>query len=288
MKYDDSMRLYYFSTEQTTSYEEKQIVKSHELEVIVDAFKNKEFAVPGERAEGPQTPAGKAVTLIIGIGSFFGIVGALMAKSYKLAAIFGAVLMIFFGVMALMGKTRRSRNINSYGTPLTPPVSAAVCFSIGLGLLIPLLLSGSMESIQCVKLGSAIMCFGGFISAIVSIIDVNKRVQNIFTDEIEAKCVGYIKKAVRTKNRNHTRTRIVGCPVFTYMYKGIEHQASEYIFTRGMLKPAYGETATILVDPEDPDEFLSLATKKSTIKSSIVAAVILIIAGAVLVATMMI
>jgi ABC-type multidrug transport system fused ATPase/permease subunit len=286
MRYDENNDLLYFSTEQSTSYEERRLVIDHmartTMELLSGAFKGG----LNNRPEGStrKTNVGAAIVAIV---LFVGVIGACMVRAFAAAAAIAGGCLVALGVITLTrGEEEDSDDpydLLREGSKLMSGVAGGVSLiAFGAALLIPVALTMILETTQCVVVGVGTFLVAAVIMNIASIISGNNKSKNVYTKDISARCIGYLKKT-RSSNSNSRRSRsrnkiyIVGTPVFEYEYSMTTHKAFLNEFAQGKLDPAYGEQVEIGVNPDRPDDILYRPFLKKKNRTLTVVSVILAI-----------
>ena len=284
MRYDENDNLLYFSTEQSTSYEERRLVIDHmartTMELMSGAFKGG----LGNRPDGSKrkTNVGAAVVAIV---LFLGVIGACMVRNFVAAAAIAGVCLVALGViMIVKGEEEDSDNpydlIREGGKLMSGVAGGISVIAFGVALLIPVALTMVLETTQCVVVGIGAFLIAAVVMNIASIISGNNKSKNVYTKDISARCIGYLKKTKSSSSnsrRGHTRNRIyiVGTPVFEYEYSMNTHKAFLNEFAQGKLDPAYGEQVEIAVNPDRPDDILYRPFLKKRNRTLTVVSVIL-------------
>ena len=285
MRYNENDNLLYFSTEQSTSYEERRLVIDHmartTMELLSGAFKGG----LSNRPDGSKrkTNVGAAVVAIV---LFLGVIGACMVRNFVAAAAIAGVCLVALGVITITRGEDDDSDDNPYdllreGGKLMSGVAGGVSvIAFGVALLIPAALTMVLETTQCVVVGIGAFLIAAVVMNIASIISGNNKSKNVYTKDISARCIGYLKKTKSSSNnsrRGHTRNRIyiVGTPVFEYEYSMNTHKAFLNEFAQGKLDPAYGEQVEIAVNPDRPDDILYRPFLKKKNRTLTVVSVIL-------------
>ncbi len=284
MRYNENDNLLYFSTEQSTSYEERRLVIDHmartTMELLSGAFKGG----LGNNPDGSKrkTNVGAAVVAVV---LFLGVIGACMVRNFVAAAAIAGVCLIALGViMIVKGEEEDSDNpydlIREGGKLMSGVAGGISVIAFGVALLIPVALTMVLETTQCVVVGIGAFLIAAVVMNIASIISGNNKSKNVYTKDISARCIGYLKKTKSSSSnsrRGHTRNRIyiVGTPVFEYEYSMNTHKAFLNEFAQGKLDPAYGEQVEIGVNPDRPDDILYRPFLKKRNRTLTVVSVIL-------------
>ena len=286
MRYDENNDLLYFSTEQSTSYEERRLVIDHMARTTMELLSGALHGGLNNRPEGStrKTNVGGAIVAIV---LFIGVIGACMARNFVAAAAIAGVCLIALGVMTLTrGEEEDSDNpydLLRESSKLMSGVAGGISvIAFGVALLIPVALTIVLETTQCVVVGIGTFLLAAVIMNIASIISGNNKSKNVYTKDISARCIGYLKKTKSSNSnsrRGHSRNRIyiVGTPVFEYEYSMNTHKAFLNEFAQGKLDPAYGEQVQIGVNPDRPDDILYRPFLKKKNRTLTVVSVILAI-----------
>ena len=265
MRYDENDNLLYFSTEQSTSYEERRLVIDHMARTTMELLSGALHGGLNNRPEGStrKTNVGGAIVAIV---LFIGVIGACMVRNFVAAAAIAGVCLIALGVIMIV-KGEGDDDGNAYdllreSSKLLSGVAGGISvIAFGVALLIPVALTMVLETTQCVVVGIGAFLIAAVVMNIATIISGNNKSKNVYTKDISARCIGYLKKT-KSSNANSRRSRsrnkiyIVGTPVFEYEYSMTTHKAFLNEFSQGRLEPAYGEQVQIGVNPDNPDDVL--------------------------------
>ena len=286
MRYDEKENLLYFSTEQSTSYEEKILVIDHMAKVTMDllsgAFKGG-FKRSGEGTSRKSNIGSAVIALVF----FFGVIGACMVRAFTAAAAIAGVCLIAFGALTIAkGEEEDSDDpydmVRDTGKLMSGVAGGVSLIGFGVALLIPVVLTTVLETMQCAVLGIGAFLLAAVFMNVVTIISGNNKSKNVYTKDISARCIGYLKKTkTSTSNSRHGHTRnriyVVGTPVFEYEYSMDTHKAFLNEFSQGKLIPAYGEQVEIGVNHDNPDDILYRPYLKKKNRIAVIASVILFI-----------
>lgn len=284
MRYDENDNLLYFSTEQSTSYEERRLVIDHMARTTMELLSGALHGGLNNRPEGStrKTNVGGAIVAIV---LFIGVIGACMVRNFVAAAAIAGVCLIALGVIMIV-KGEGDDDGNAYdllreSSKLLSGVAGGISvISFGVALLIPVALTMVLETTQCVVVGIGTFLAAAVVMNIATIISGNNKSKNVYTKDISARCIGYLKKT-KSSNANSRRSRsrnkiyIVGTPVFEYEYSMNTHKAFLNEFSQGRLEPAYGEQVQIGVNPDNPDDVLYRPYLKKKNRTLTVVSVIL-------------
>lgn len=284
MRYDENDNLLYFSTEQSTSYEERRLVIDHMARTTMELLSGALHGGLNNRPEGStrKTNVGGAIVAIV---LFIGVIGACMVRNFVAAAAIAGVCLIALGVIMIV-KGEGDDDGNAYdllreSSNLLSGVAGGISvIAFGVALLIPVALTMVLETTQCVVVGIGTFLAAAVVMNIATIISGNNKSKNVYTKDISARCIGYLKKT-KSSNANSRRSRsrnkiyIVGTPVFEYEYSMNTHKAFLNEFSQGRLEPAYGEQVQIGVNPDNPDDVLYRPYLKKKNRTLTVVSVIL-------------
>ena len=284
MRYDENDNLLYFSTEQSTSYEERRLVIDHMARTTMELLSGALHGGLNNRPEGStrKTNVGGAIVAIV---LFIGVIGACMVRNFVAAAAIAGVCLIALGVIMIV-KGEGDDDGNAYdllreSSKLLSGVAGGISvIAFGVALLIPVALTMVLETTQCVVVGIGTFLAAAVVMNIATIISGNNKSKNVYTKDISARCIGYLKKT-KSSNANSRRSRsrnkiyIVGTPVFEYEYSMNTHKAFLNEFSQGRLEPAYGEQVQIGVNPDNPDDVLYRPYLKKKNRTLTVVSVIL-------------
>lgn len=271
MKYDENDNLLYFSTEESTSFEERRLVIDHmartSMDILGSAFKEGGVFRGGASGEDRPKNTTGPIAAVGAIIIFLGVIGGVMTGSFVTAAVAAGIGLLILSIASFLGNNKASDNkysqLQDNGKLLTGKAGGVALLAFALACLIPagLYVAMDLESTQALVLGIGCFLLATVITNITNIISGNGKAKNVYTGTVTARCIGYLKKT-RTSSSNsrhgHHRNRvyIVGTPIFEFDYMGILHKAFLNEYSQGRLKPSYSEQVELNINPEDPDDIL--------------------------------
>ncbi len=292
MKYDENDNLLYFSTEQSTSYEEKRLVIDHmartSMDILGSAFKEGGVFRGGASGEDRPKNTTGPIAAVAAIIIFLGVIGGVMSGSFVIAAVAAGIGLFILSIVSFLGNNNASENkysqLQDNGKLLTGKAGGVALLAFSLACLIPagLYVAMDMESSPAVVLGIGCFLVATVITSIANIISGNNKAKNVYTGTVSARCIGYLKKT-RTSSSNsrhgyhRNRVYIVGTPIFEFDHMGVLHKAFLNEYSQGRLKPAYGEQVELNINPENPDDILYLPFLKKRNVTNVITGIICLI-----------
>lgn len=295
MRYDENDNLLYFSTEESTSFEEKRLIIDHMARVSMDllgsAFKEGGVFRGGAAGEDRPKSSGNPMAAVGAIVIFLGVIGGIMVRSFVAAAVAAGIGLLLLSIACFTGNNISSENKYSQlndGKLLNGKASGVGLLAFALACLIPagLYVAMDMEPTPAMVLGIGCFLVAAVVMNIAGIISGNNKAKNVYTGTVNARCIGYLKKTRTSSNNSRhgyhrNRIYIVGTPVFEYEYSMNTHKAFLNEYSQGRLKPSYSEQVELNINPEDPDDILYLPFLKKRNTTLIVTGIILFICAVI-------
>lgn len=273
MRYDENDNLLYFSTEESTSFEEKRLIIDHmartSMDILGSAFKEGGVFRGGASGEDRPKNTTGPIAAVGAIIIFLGVIGGVMTGSFVTAAVAAGIGLLILSIASFLGNNKASANkysqLQDNGKLLTGKAGGVALLAFALACLIPagLYVAMDLESTQALVLGIGCFLLATVITNITNIISGNGKAKNVYTGTVTARCIGYLKKT-RTSSSNsrhgyhRNRVYIVGTPIFEFEHMGVPHKAFLNEYSQGRLKPSYSEQVDLNINPEDPDDILYL------------------------------
>ena len=251
MQFFKDYEFYYFSTESTTSAEERSEIVQQELGAAKEFFKTS-FA-PEYNLVGNIKKYSPVVLFLTGV--LLTVVFSLLKMVTACVCTFGAIFIVF-GIIAMIPANPEDDTLKKKpGQSKLPKWFAGlICIGFGLAMIVPTLMAPVLGDGKSIALtGGLFFTLGGLIFICDTLVRI-VRSRTAYTEDVNGTCIGYVKMTEGSNNENGGgRLFIVGTPVFEYYYNGQTYQAFQDNDMRtGALKPAVGSAAEIKVNPSDP------------------------------------
>lgn len=249
MRFYEDTKYYYFSTNPATDEEERSAIVRQGMEYFKE-----------EMAQGFKPERSPLVNIIkySGIAVFLGAI-ALMVYFSSTKNVAGVLytfagLFIVFGIFAAIPSKTPQKDLP--GRAKMPRfLASALIISFGLGVLVPAILA-PVYGFSKAAAGCAATWFtlGGLFFVFHTLVRIVRQARTK-GNTVAGRCIGYIKmiESSNASTVNYQRTYIIGAPVFEYYYNGETYRAFQDESMRsGILKPSFGESVELSVDPSDP------------------------------------
>ena len=201
--------------------------------------------------------------LIAGIFIMIGFAGLVMLLIFKQLVIFGycaSALLTVFGISMII--SGRGEIVESTSKAIINRCIGGGMAVGGLSVIILMLFRSRMAEAEFFILLFVIVF--GIAGLTLLLITILKAISGkiIYTEEISAKCTGYIRYVETSEGSNNRRhIFIMTSPLFNYSYEGVQYEAvyDEFIAKKDS-DVFLGETVSLRVDPKHPENIKSPVT----------------------------
>lgn len=276
MRYDPELKDFYFNTEMILSAEGRQ-----ELYDTHDDWISNMMANPGQTfrslATGvrPSTgDSGSGITplkLFMSIGiivAFLGFIVCCITNHFDIGAWIGAGILGLIGILMIFATGSDSsdniynRTESMHELPIFSRLQGLV-FLIAAAAVIYARLNQKYYTMSEIFVWCFVWAFG-IIGVIMLLKGISQLVaiKRLYTEEINATCIGYLRTLESTDHGNHI---IKTSPVFEYYYQGEQFKSVYDIF---LSKPngtiPVGSSTIIKIDPNSPEHIMGDSKRSGT------------------------
>ena len=254
MRFTGNYDYYFFSEQPVSDAEERSEIYTQQRNQAMGFMRN---------AFTPSDDPVENIKKFVPLGLFIFAVFAMIICSVNkmvtpIVYIFGGVF-VAFGIMGLLSKG--TDNSMYDGVPQTGKMpgwlGGAIAMIIGLSVIIPELFVSKIGSAKVLM--TICGCGFGFAGLLFIGISIGGFIRNAvcYKEEVNARCIGYLKSTANSESGGRSHLYVVGVPVFEYYYNGQTYQAFQLGDMRsGKLSPDFGSTVTIKVNADDPEDIL--------------------------------
>ena len=278
MRYDPDNRKYYFSEEMVFSQKGKA-----EFLAASRAFykecRSDPFGTYARTLDTRQEHTGITVTGLILSGAVILGVLALFAciavKRYDIAGWIVAAIFAIIGISVFFTADKKT----DYGfapSPVLNRIQAVALILGGAGIAAVTLKVSALDGITCLLTLGFVISVVIFVQFVFGIIGFATGKNNVYTEEVDALCTGYLRTYDMYMSDHYT---VTNSPIFEYRYDGTKYTACYDLFFPGETgKIPVGSTTKIKIDPHDPESIMG--DQKSYASTPVIGAIIcLILAG---------
>ena len=281
MRYDPDNNKYFWSEEMVLSEQGKAdyAAYSSKFNKIVrnDPF-GTYLKTLDVREEGKDK---KKIGLILGGIVFAGIIGAILSaviKRFDIAGWIVACVFVIVGLAMLISPVSRAfDNVFAGNSVMTRIKGVVHCAGAAAIIFVQLNASSFVDSKYPMMLGFVVAATLA-VSFAFSSIELITGHKNVYTEEVEAQCIGYI----RTHDSYGSEYVVPSVsPVFEYHYGGQKYKACYDVFEPGLIgKIPAGSNVKIKIDPGDPESVMG--DHKENIVPAVLATLVLLACALVL------
>ena len=271
MRYDRTFKRYNFSTSQFISHDERSLLiedfnqfRHDMLRTDIRDFGREMYGAAGEIKD--DDPSGKAKSIVITAIAILAFISLILALVLKQIMIFGTIFCALFlicGIMLIF--TGRSDLRDSASKAIRNRIMGVAITLASIGILSLILLHDRFSQAELIVWITS-LAFGLAGLTLIALAIVDKlSAKIIYTEEIDAKCVGYVRMVDSERSDNTTGTvrshpiiYIMTSPLFEYHYAGEKYEALYDTFPiRDDSDIALDTFSKIKINPRHPEDVMS-------------------------------
>lgn len=271
MRYDRTFKRYKFSTDQFIETEKYQELineyNQFRMDVLKGDIRNFGRDVYGAAAaQGEESSGSKVKNIILAVlfvGAFISLILALVLKKIMLFGIIFCSLFFIAGIMLIV--TGRADPRDSASKALRSRImGVAITLASGAILALIILHERFTEAQLLVWIASLVFGLSGLTLIAIAIVDkLSARI--LYTEEIDAKCTGYVRMVDSESsdnssgtNRSHPIIYVMTSPLFEYNYEGVKYESVYDSFPIKDYSDIELDSITkIRINPKHPEDVLS-------------------------------
>lgn len=262
MKYDSEDRAYYFSTQMIPSQDDTDASFEH-----FKAYQQMCLDNPGTwvkdmmKTDDEELTTGmKIASIVVGITLFGGIMATILClpvQKFEYIPWIMSVVMFVLGAFSLFGARLKGSKV-FVESVLWQRIEGAIGILGAIGLIAVNFLYPKTVMLIFVMAVFCEIAFVLFLVMTVKLIGYAMAPKNIYTEEVQATCIGYVRTYEADSHEDSIPSYTpLNSPVYEYRYDGTKYQSFYDVLDVGKDgKIRVGSSHNIRISPEDPTHVL--------------------------------